>query len=59
MALSKISDEHASRELGELPESVAMEVVMRMLRMETVQREVLDQIENTLRHEFMANLYAT
>jgi len=59
VVLSKISHEHASRVLGELPESFAMEVVMRMLRMETVQREVLDQIENTLRIEFMANLSAT
>jgi len=31
----------------------------RMLRMETVQREVLDDIECTLRNEFMANLSAT
>ena len=59
VVLSKISHEHASRVLGELPGSFAMEVVMRMLRMETVQREVLNQIENTLRHEFMANLSAT
>ncbi len=57
--MSKISHEHASRVLGDLPESFAMDVVMRMLRMETVQREVLDQIENTLRNEFMANLSAT
>ena len=59
VVLSKISHEHASRVLGKLPESFAMEVVMRMLRMETVQREVLDQIESTLRNEFMANLSAT
>ena len=32
---------------------------MRMLRMESVQREVLDEIEMTLRTEFMANLSAT
>jgi flagellar motor switch protein FliG len=33
-----------------------MEVVMRMLRMETVQKEVLDGVEKTLRAEFMSNL---
>ena len=44
---------------GALPESFAMEVVMRMLRMEAVQREVVDDIEITLRNEFMANLSAT
>ena len=42
--LSKIRSDHASRVLTELPESFAMEVVMRMLRMESVQREVLDEI---------------
>ena len=59
MVLSKIRPDHASRVLTELPESFAMEVVMRMLRMESVQREVLDEIEMTLRTEFMANLSAT
>ena len=29
---------------------------MRMLRMETVQKEVLDGVERTLRAEFMSNL---
>ena len=57
--LSKIRSDHASRVLTELPESFAMEVVMRMLRMESVQREVLDEIERTLRNEFMANLSST
>jgi len=32
-----------------LPDSFAMEVVMRMLRMETVQKDVLDGVEKTLR----------
>jgi len=59
VVLSKIRADHASRVLGALPESFAMEVVMRMLRMEAVQREVLDEIELTLRNEFMANLSAT
>ena len=59
VVLSKIRPDHASRVLGALPESFAMEVVMRMLRMEAVQREVVDDIEITLRNEFMANLSAT
>ena len=33
-----------------------MEVVMRMLRMESVQKDVLDGVERTLRTEFMSNL---
>ena len=56
VVLSKIKSDHASRVLGALPESFAMEVIMRMLRMENVQKEVLDDVERTLRNEFMSNL---
>jgi flagellar motor switch protein FliG len=56
VVLSKIRPDHAARVLGLLPESFAMEVVMRMLRMETVRKEVLDGVEKTLRSEFMSNL---
>jgi len=34
-------------------------VIMRMLRMESVQKEVLDDVERTLRNEFMSNLART
>ncbi len=56
VVLSKIRPEHAARVLAILPDSFAMEVVMRMLRMESVQKEVLDGVERTLRAEFMSNL---
>ena len=56
VVMSKIKPEHAARILGVLPENFAMEVVTRMLRMESVQKEVLDDIERTLRTEFMTNL---
>jgi len=59
VVLSKIKGEHAARVLGSLPEDFALEVVMRMLRMEPVQREILDKIEETLRTEFMSNLART
>ena len=59
VVLSKIKTEHASRVLGILPEPFAMEVIMRMLRMESVQKEVLDDVERTLRNEFMSNLSRT
>ena len=59
VVLSKIKADHASRVLGVLPENFSMEVIMRMLRMETVQKEVLDHIEKTLRTEFMTNLART
>jgi flagellar motor switch protein FliG len=59
VVLSKIKPDHASRVLGALPEDFAMECVTRMLRMEPVQREILDKIEQTLRTEFMSNLART
>lgn len=59
VVLSKIRPDHASRVLSVLPENFAMEVIMRMLRMEAVQKEVLDHVEKTLRAEFMTNLART
>ena len=56
VVLSKVRPDHAARVLSLLPDAFAMEVVMRMLRMETVQKEVLDGVERTLRAEFMSNL---
>ena len=59
VVLSKIKPDHASRVLSNLPEDFALECVMRMLRMEPVQRDILDKIEQTLRIEFMSNLART
>jgi flagellar motor switch protein FliG len=59
VVLSKIKSEHAARVLAQLPEAFAMEVVMRLLRMEVVQKEVLDDVEKTLRTEFFTNLART
>lgn len=59
VVMSKISTEHAGRVLALLPESFALEVIHRMLRMEAVQKEVLEDVERTLRTEFMANLSRT
>jgi len=59
VVLSKIKADHAGRVLAQLPESFAMEVVMRMLRMEAVQKEVLDDVESTLRNEFFSSLART
>lgn len=54
--LSRIKSDHAARVLIGLPENFALEVIMRMLRMESVQKEILDDVERTLRTEFMTNL---
>ena len=59
VVLSKIKPEHAARVLGALPEEFGLEVVMRMLRMEAVQKDILDKVEQTLRTEFMSNLART
>lgn len=59
VVLSKIASDHAARVLAILPEDFALEVVQRMLGMGSVQREVLEKIEHTLRSEFISNLSQT
>lgn len=59
VVLSKVKPAHGARVLALLPEGFALEVVMRMLHMETVQKEVLEQVERTLRSEFMTTLAQT
>jgi len=59
VVLSKIRADHAARVLEMLPDDFGLEVVMRMLRMEVVQKEVLEGVEKTLRTEFMSNLART
>lgn len=59
VVLSKIQADHAARVLAILPEGFALEVIHRILRMENVQKEVLEEVEKTLRAEFMSNLART
>lgn len=59
VVISKIRPDHAARVLSNLPEDVALEVIMRMLRMEAVQKDILNDVERTLRSEFMTNLART
>ncbi|MBZ0324628.1 MAG: flagellar motor switch protein FliG, partial [Alphaproteobacteria bacterium] len=59
VVMTKIRPDHAARVLTCLPEEFALEVIGRMLRMEAVQRDVLDSVERTLRTEFMSNLART
>ncbi|HUT50199.1 MAG TPA: flagellar motor switch protein FliG [Alphaproteobacteria bacterium] len=59
VVLSKIRPEHAAAVLQNLPEGMSLEVISRMLRMESVQRDILDDIEKTLRVEFMSNVART
>src|SRR5438309_4712997 len=59
VVLSKLKPEHAARVLAILPEDMALDVVGRMLKMEAVQKEVIERVEQTLRTEFMSNLSQT
>ena len=59
VVLSKINSDHAARVLALLPDAFAVEVVHRMLKMESVQKEVLEDVERTLKTEFMTNLAKT
>lgn len=56
VVLSKIKPDHAARVLMNLPDELSIEVVMRMLNMESVKKDVMEGIEKTLRNEFMSNL---
>ena len=56
VVLSKLRPEHSARVLAILPEDIALDVVSRMLRMEAIQKEVIDRVEQTLRTEFMSNI---
>jgi flagellar motor switch protein FliG len=59
VVMSKLRPEHAARVLAILPEDFALDVVNRMLKMESVQKEVIERVEATLRTEFMSNLSQT
>jgi flagellar motor switch protein FliG len=59
VVISKLRPEHAARVLAILPEELALDVVNRMLKMEAVQKEVIERLEQTLRTEFMSNLSQT
>lgn len=59
LVLSKVRADHTAKVLSVLPDDLAMEVMMRMLDMESVKKEVMDGIERTLRVEFMSNLAKT
>lgn len=57
--LSKLKPDHTARVLAELPRDLAVDVVTRMLKMDTVQKDVILQVEQTLKTEFMSNLSRT
>jgi flagellar motor switch protein FliG len=54
--LSKLKPDHSARVIAALPRELSVDVILRMLRMDTVQKEVLIEVEHTLKNEFMSNL---
>jgi flagellar motor switch protein FliG len=59
VVLSRLSTAHAGRVLAILPEEIAIDVVTRMLKMDPVQKDVMERLEQTLRTEFISNLART
>lgn len=54
--LSRLPPQHAARVLRLLPDRFAAEIALRVVRMNSIQRSVLTDIEETLRREFVSEL---
>jgi flagellar motor switch protein FliG len=59
LILSRVRADHSARVLALLPDDVATDVMVRILQLDTVSKEALDQIEENLRTNFIANLSQT
>lgn len=59
LIVSKMAPIQAANVLAILPEDISFEVMMRMLSIDAVKKEVLDNVERTLRIEFINNLSKT
>jgi flagellar motor switch protein FliG len=55
LVLSRLQPAQVARVLAKLPDEFAVETIMRMLRLEEVQPEVLADVERTLLAEFLAD----
>lgn len=59
LILSRIRAEHSAKVLAMLPDEFATDVMLRVLQLDTVSKETLDQVEDSLRTNFIANLSQT
>jgi flagellar motor switch protein FliG len=59
VVMSKIRPEQAARVLAVFPEPLSLDVINRMVKMESVQKDVIERVEQTLRTEFMSTLSQT
>lgn len=55
VVLSKLKTDHAARVMAQLPQETVIEAIMRMLRLETVQEDIMTDVEDLLRAEFVLN----
>ncbi len=55
VVLSKIKPDHAAKIFTMFPDDLSLEIMSRTIEMDTVGREVLNNIEQTLKSEFIAN----
>ncbi len=56
LVLSRLDSGHAARVLSILPEARTLEVIERMLRIDGVPREVLEDVERSLKADFIVNM---
>ncbi|MGN6671025.1 MAG: flagellar motor switch protein FliG [Candidatus Nucleicultricaceae bacterium] len=56
LILTKVRPSHSANIFARLPEDFSVDVMFRMLNMETVSSDILENVEKTLRNEFMTNL---
>lgn len=54
--LSKMKSSHAAKVLSQIPDELTLEIIKRMINLESVKREVVNDIEKILQTEFMASL---
>ena len=54
--LARLTPQYAAKVMSYLPDNFVMDVVMRLLHLEKIQNDVLEQIEQTIKNDFMASL---
>ena len=54
--LARLTPEYAAKVMAHLPDNFVMDVVMRLLHLEKIQNDVLNEIEQTIKNDFMVSL---
>lgn len=54
--MGKLPPQHAAQVMRLLPEPVTADIALRLVRMDNIQRSVLNDIEETLKQQFMTNV---